>query len=109
MSSYRRHFAALTFAATLSAPAALADVSLAGCWVNARNNNLPCYVDQRGSQLVFTNENGSTSLGRFIGPATFMAYQWGNLRGWVGGDGNVIYWDGNGMWIRDPYCGGMIE
>src|SRR5690349_20783468 len=77
---------------------------LAGCWRNVRNGNRPCYIEQNGNQLIFTNENGSRSYGELISDSEAVAFDWGYLHARLAGQGYVLLWDGNGEWDRDYSC-----
>ena len=71
--------------------------NLSGTWyINGRATS----VQQSGSQLTFTNENGSVSGGYFISPSQVVATGWGNLVGYVVGTPGAyaIYWANSTTW-----------
>lgn len=84
--------------------AALAQTDLRGCWRNVRNDIGPCYIEQQGYNLIFTNEYGSRSYGHFYTSNDVVAVTWNNTRARVAARGTVLVWDGDGEWNRDYYC-----
>ena len=75
--------------------------ALQGRWYEEGNPNLPCFIQvmptERG--LVFTNEKGEQSYGRFLWYGNrIVAHDWGNLAGQV--NGRVIRWANGTYWTR---------
>jgi len=69
--------------------------NIAGTWfINGQATN----IQQTGDQLVFTNEKGQQSTGRFTSQTQIVADQWNNLRGTV--NGSTISWANNSIWTR---------
>ena len=74
---------------------ALLAANIAGTWfINGQQTN----IQQNGEQLVFTNEFGQQSSGRFVSQTQIVADQWGGLRGTVGA--STITWANNTIWTR---------
>ncbi len=84
-----------------SSPAAGAAVtpSLAGVWTC---DGRPTSITQDGSgNLVFTNQMGMKSKGRFADASTVIATEWENgLRGSLQDNGNTIRWANGTAWYR---------
>ncbi len=81
--------------------------NLAGAWLS---NGRPTSITQDSSgNLVFTNEMGWVSKGRFANTDTVIATEWeGGLRGSLQDGGRVIRWANGTMWTRgEPGAGGI--
>jgi hypothetical protein len=61
-----------------------------------------CSVSGNGVFLTFTNENGETSTGRFVGmPQNVVsADQWNFVQGTLSADGRTINWSNGAYWTR---------
>lgn len=57
-------------------------------------------IRQNGDQLVFVNEGGQRSRGRFLNSTQVVATNWGNLHASVHGDGEEIRWSNGTVWKR---------
>lgn len=58
-------------------------------------------VTQAGQNLIFTNESGMTSKGRFLSKYSVIADDWeGGLHGEVSADGRTITWSNGSVWTR---------
>ena len=73
-------------------------VSLAGTWFI--NGNQPTQIQQVGTTLKFTNENGNSSPGTFVNDSQVIATGWGNLVGTLvpTADGLQIAWANGTNW-----------
>jgi hypothetical protein len=62
---------------------------------------LGCSISQRGSNLTFTNEQGQTAQGKFLGNKNVTA-NWGGttINGTLTKNGGQINWDNGTMWSR---------
>ena|SRR5215831_10430698 len=75
-------------------PGSKSDRPLTGNW---RYGGQPAAVSGGIPNLVFKNEHGALSNGRFIDDVTVVASDWNNLRGRRLDGGSVILWE-NGTW-----------
>jgi hypothetical protein len=76
---------------------------LSGTWYMGGpiNAGMPCKISQEGSTLIFVNENGAQSAGKFVDAKTVIATDWENgLRGTISADGNRIDWANGSWWTR---------
>jgi hypothetical protein len=76
-----------------------------GRWYNAGDPRQPCYIEVlpggfRGPRLLFTNERGEPSEGRFLSDGSrVIAYDWaGGLMAYLRGD--TIEWQNGTIWTR---------
>lgn len=75
--------------------------NLQGTWYRDGDHSLACSVSQRGSKLTFTNEQGQTAQGKFLGNRNVTA-NWGGttINGTLVNNGGRINWDNGTMWSR---------
>jgi hypothetical protein len=77
---------------------------LAGEWLMAGNNDLPCAIFQQGRVLLIVNENGDLATGRVTGRNKLVALKgtgWEpDLEGVLSQDGKTINWENGTMWKR---------
>ena len=75
--------------------------NLQGTWYRDGNHSLGCSISQRGSNLTFTNEQGQTAQGKFLGNKNVTA-NWGGttINGTLTKNGGQINWDNGTMWSR---------
>ena len=73
--------------------------AIGGGW---RINNRPASIKQSADGvLLFINEGGARSAGRFIDANTVIASDWvGGLRGTLEDGGNTIRWANGTVWFR---------
>ncbi len=70
-------------------------VNIAGTWtINGKQTS----IQQTGTSLVFTNENGQTSAGMFIGSEEVEATGWGDLTGTLVNNNTQINWSNGTSW-----------
>ncbi len=75
--------------------------TLVGTWCCGAR---PCYINQSGNSLTFTNDGGYRSGGYFEDSRTVIASDWqGGLRGKANDDFTRIEWANGTFWVR---CGG---
>jgi hypothetical protein len=55
-------------------------------------------IEQNGAALVFFNEAGDRSRGRFLDTSTVVAEEWGNLRAAVQAGGQELHWENGTVW-----------
>lgn len=76
---------------------------LAGTWYREGNTGLPASIRQSGNSLVFTNERGESSYGRFESKGVIVALDWeSGLRGRLNADRTRIDWGNGTSWSRRP-------
>lgn len=75
--------------------------NLQGTWYRDGNHSLGCSISQRGNNLTFTNEQGQTAQGKFLGNKNVTA-NWGGttINGALTKNGGQINWDNGTMWSR---------
>ena len=75
--------------------------NLQGTWYRDGNHSLACSINQRGKSLTFTNEQGQTAQGKFLGSKNVTA-NWGGttINGTLTRNGGQINWDNGTMWSR---------
>jgi hypothetical protein len=75
--------------------------NLQGTWYRDGNHSLGCSISQRGNNLTFTNEQGQTAQGKFLGNKNVTA-NWGGttINGTLTKNGGQINWDNGTMWSR---------
>jgi hypothetical protein len=73
--------------------------ALEGAWtINGRPTSI---TRGSGEPLIFTNEGGATSRGRFLDPNTVIAIDWaGGLRGTLENNATTIRWHNGTTWSR---------
>ncbi|HEY3964028.1 MAG TPA: hypothetical protein VGM05_05680, partial [Planctomycetaceae bacterium] len=72
-----------------------AQVNIAGTWmIDGKQTS----IQQTGTSLVFTNENGQTSQGMFIGSEEIEATDWGDLTGTLVNNNTQINWSNGTTW-----------
>jgi hypothetical protein len=75
-----------------------------GRWFYAGDSRQPCYIETlpggfRGPRLLFTNERGEQSEGRFLSGNRVIAFDWaGGLSGEIRRD--TIEWQNGTIWTR---------
>ena len=79
------------------APAAPANIS--GTWII---NGKQTSIQQSGANLTFTNENGATVSGMFIGSSQIKTTGWGNLQATLINGNTQIDWANGTAWTRTP-------
>ncbi|MGA9799280.1 MAG: hypothetical protein WBQ68_09735 [Terriglobales bacterium] len=79
-----------------------------GAWCAQGDRTKHCSVSGNGVFLTFTNENGDTSTGHFIGMSqnVVSADQWNFVQGTLSGDGQTINWSNGTYWTRCSGGGG---
>jgi len=79
-----------------------------GPWCAQGDRIKHCSVGGNGVFLIFTNENGDSSTGHFVGIShnVVSADQWNFAQGTVSGDGRTISWSNGTYWTRCPSGGG---
>jgi len=75
--------------------------NLQGTWYRDGNHSLACSIQQRKNNLTFTNEQGQTAQGKFLGNKNVTA-NWGGttINGTLTNNGGQINWDNGTMWSR---------
>jgi hypothetical protein len=75
--------------------------NLQGTWYRDGNHSLTCSINQRGNNLTFTNEQGTTASGKFLGNKNVTANWNGQtINGTLVKNGGQINWDNGTMWSR---------
>ena len=75
--------------------------NLEGTWYRDGNRSYACSINQRGSNLTFTNEQGATAQGKFLGNKNVTANWNGQtINGTLVKNGGQINWDNGTMWSR---------
>jgi len=79
-----------------------------GAWCAQGDPTKHCSVSGNGVLLNFTNENGDTSTGHFVGMSqnVVSADQWNFVQGTLSGDGRTINWSNGTYWTRCSGGGG---
>ncbi len=79
-----------------------------GAWCAQGDPTKHCSVSGNGVFLTFTNENGNSSTGHFVGMSqnVVSADQWNFVQGTLSGDGSTINWSNGTYWARCPSGGG---
>ena len=79
-----------------------------GAWCAQGDPTKHCSVSGNGVFLSFTNENGDTSTGHFVGMSqnVVSADQWNFVQGTLSGDGRTINWSNGTYWTRCSGGGG---
>lgn len=79
-----------------------------GAWCAQGDPAKQCSVSSNGVFLSFTNENGDTSTGHFVGMSqkVVSADQWNFVQGTLSSDGRRINWSNGTYWARCPGGGG---
>jgi hypothetical protein len=79
-----------------------------GDWCAQGDRTKHCSVSGNGVFLTFTNENGDSSTGRFVGMSqnVVSADQWNLVQGTLSGDGRTINWPNGTYWTRCSGGGG---
>ena len=79
-----------------------------GDWCAQGDRTKHCSVSGNGVFLTFTNENGDSSTGRFVGMSqnVVSADQWNFVQGTLSGDGRTINWSKGTYWTRCSGGGG---
>jgi hypothetical protein len=82
-------------------------LDLSGTW---HEGNLlhPSSVSQSGPNLIFVNQGGGTSAGRFAGPDKVKAIDW-NLTAEVQENGSVLRWSNGAVWRKLDLSGTWHE
>src|SRR5713101_7196636 len=82
--------------------------SFLGAWCAQGDPTKHCSVSGNGVFLTFTNENGETSTGRFVGMQqnVVSADQWNFVQGTLSADGRTINWSNGTYWTRCSGGGG---
>lgn len=82
--------------------------ALLGAWCAQGDPTKHCSVSGNGVFLNFTNENGDTSTGHFVGMSqnVVSADQWNFVQGTLSGDGRTINWSNGTYWTRCSGGGG---
>jgi hypothetical protein len=65
----------------------------------------PCQVIHNGNALIFINENGGQSGGRFVDSGTVVASDWQGLQGKISDGGKRIDWSNGSWWVRNSQQG----
>jgi hypothetical protein len=75
--------------------------NLQGTWYRNGNHSLACSIQQRKNGLTFTNEQGQTAQGKFLGNRNVTA-NWGGstINGTLVNNAGQINWDNGTMWSR---------
>jgi hypothetical protein len=75
--------------------------NLQGTWYRDSNHSQACSINQRGNNLTFTNEQGTTAQGKFLGNKNVTANWNGQtINGTLVKNGGQINWDNGTMWSR---------
>jgi hypothetical protein len=75
--------------------------NLQGTWYRNGNRSLVCSINQRGDKLTFTNEQGVTAQGRFLGNKNVTGNWNGQtINGALLKNAGQIKWDNGTMWSR---------
>jgi hypothetical protein len=75
--------------------------NLQGTWYRDGNHSLACSINQRGNNLSFSNEQGVTAQGKFLGNKNVTANWNGQtINGTLVKNGGQINWDNGTMWSR---------
>lgn len=75
--------------------------NLQGTWYRDGNRSYACSINQRGSNLTFTNEQGATAQGKFLGNKNVTANWNGQtINGALVKNGGQINWDNGTVWSR---------
>lgn len=75
--------------------------NLQGTWYRDGNRSYACSINQRGNNLTFTNEQGVTAHGKFLGNKNVTANWNGQtINGTLVKNGGRINWDNGTMWSR---------
>jgi hypothetical protein len=61
-------------------------------------------IKQSGKELVFINENRSSSRGHFENADAVVADDWGGIRGTISADRTILTWANNAIWQRKQQC-----
>ena len=79
-----------------------------GAWCAQGDPTKHCSISGNGVFLSFTNENGDTSTGHFVGMSqnVVSADQWNFVQGTLSGDGRTINWSNGTYWTRCSGGGG---
>jgi hypothetical protein len=79
-----------------------------GAWCAQGDPTKQCSISNNGVFLTFTNENGDTSPGHFVGMSrnVVSADQWNFVQGTLSGDGSRIDWSNGTYWTRCSGGGG---
>jgi len=75
--------------------------NLQGTWYPNGNHKLACSIQQKSEDLIFTNENGQTARGSFLG-SEHVTSQWGGetVNGALVNNAGRINWDNGTWWSR---------
>jgi hypothetical protein len=75
--------------------------NLQGTWYRDGNRSLACSINQRGNNLTFTNEQGQTAQGKFLGNRNVTA-NWGGItiNGTLVNNSDQLNWDNGTTWRR---------
>ena|SRR5215469_1416286 len=75
--------------------------NLQGTWYRDGNHSYACSINQRSNNLTFTNEQGTTAQGKFLGNKNVTANWNGQtINGTLVKNGGQINWDNGTMWSR---------
>lgn len=81
------------------------EVNLSGTWIckakcPAGGEGKAASIAHNGEALIFTNEGGQSSAGRFTGSKSVVARGWGNLTGTIANEGRELQWANGTIWVR---------